>query len=101
MHASVPYYGPTVIKWATRLEDDTISVAASDTLAPHFSQRRKLLRFSSRYEGFDYVILLRTYVQNDWFDQKDSMSAYNSLIQDPRYLKVDEDGDLEVYKRVK
>ena len=86
--------------WTRILSDENISVAASGSLAPHFSRRKTLIRFSSNYIKGDYVVLLRNKVLDDWYDKKGSIDAYNLLKKDPNFKLVYGRLNLEIYKKI-
>jgi uncharacterized membrane protein len=86
--------------WENKLKDENISVSVSESLGPHFSQRKKVYRFSATYKYADYVLLLRNDIYNDWLDKKQSVEDYEKLKADKGYNMIYQDNDLEVYKKI-
>lgn len=87
--------------WKRILSDENISVSASGKIAPHFSNRKRLIRFGQHYHYAQYVVILKSEVQNDWLDYRATLSAYENLVQNPRYVLEYNQGDLAVYRRAK
>lgn len=86
--------------WQEKLYNENIAVAASGILAPHFSDRKTIIRFSQNYKTADYVILYKPQVEDDWFDPNGSRRAYEMLTQDPEFRLIDKKGEVEVYKKI-
>lgn len=89
----------SVNNWQKKLADENISIAASGTLAPHFSDRRVIIRFSEQYKVADYVLIWKPQVVNDWYDYVGTPKNYQQLVNDVRFKKIFEQGKLEVYKK--
>ena len=86
--------------WKNKLKDENISVSVSEALGPHFSQRKKIYRFSETYEYADYVLILGNNIYNDWLDKKKSIKDYEKLKIDKNYNIIYKDNDFEVYKKI-
>ncbi|MEK7597180.1 MAG: DUF2079 domain-containing protein [Patescibacteria group bacterium] len=86
--------------WENKLKNENISVSASEKLGSHFSQRKKIFRFSESYKYADYVLILRNDIYNDWLDKKKSIKDYEKLKIDKNYNIIYKDNDLEVYKKI-
>lgn len=86
--------------WENKLKNEDISVSASESLGPHFSQRKKIFLFSETYKYADYVLILKNDIYNDWLDKKQSIKDYEKLKMDKGYNIVYKDNDLEVYKKL-
>lgn len=85
--------------WENRLKDENISVSVSEKLGPHFSQRKKLYRFSKSYKYADYVLIMRRDIYNDWLDKKQSIKDYEKLKADKGYNMIYKDNEFEVYEK--
>lgn len=86
--------------WKQMLYNDTIKVAATDTLAAQFSDRRVIMRFTSSYVQADYVILNRNEIFNSWLDWYNMPTTYTELKNNKNFtLEYKHDG-FEVYKRI-
>jgi len=86
--------------WENELKDENISVSVSESLGSHFSQRKKIYRFSGTYKYADYVLILRSDIYNDWLDKKQSIKDYEKLKSDKGYSIIYEDNDFEIYKKI-
>jgi len=89
-----------IIGWKSKLQDENISLCVSGKLAPHFSNRKQLIRFGSHYEYADFIVIMKTEVIDDWLDGAASRDAYESLVQNPAFKLEYSKGDLEVYKKI-
>lgn len=89
-----------VAQWRRILEDEDIAVSASDALAPHFSSRRVISRFSTNYSYADYVVLFKNNIENDWYDAENTRKAYEDLRHDQSFKLEYTRGDFEVYKKI-
>ncbi|MDO8741536.1 MAG: DUF2079 domain-containing protein, partial [Candidatus Roizmanbacteria bacterium] len=90
----------SVRSWEKKLKDENISVSVSEALGPHFSQRKKVFRFSETYKYADYVLILRSNIYNDWLDKLKSIESYEKLKIDKNYNIIYTDNDFEVYKKI-
>ncbi len=86
--------------WEKKLNNENISISASESLGPHFSQRKKIFRFSGSYKHADYVLILRNNIYHDWLGKKQSISDYERLKIDKGYNIIYKDHDFEVYKKI-
>jgi len=86
--------------WENILKNENISVSVSESLGPHFSQRKKIYRFSGTYKYADYVLILKNDIYNDWLDKKQSTKDYEKLKSDKGYNIIYEDNDFGVYKKI-
>ena len=85
--------------WAEKLENEDIIVSASLGVATKFTNRKVMIPFSLKYTEADYVVLLKQEVLNDWFDPKESRQAYEQLLNDPSFTRIEQQGSFEVYKK--
>lgn len=86
--------------WENKLKNENISVSASEKLGSHFSQRKKIYRFSESYKYADYVLILENDIYNDWLNKKQSIKDYEKLKLDKDYNMVYKDEQFEVYKKI-
>lgn len=86
--------------WENKLKNENISVSVSESLGPHFSQRKKIIRFSELYQYTEYILILENDIYNDWLDKKTSVKEYEKLKLDKGYNMVYKDNDFEVYKKI-
>lgn len=86
--------------WEKKLKNENISVSASELLGSHFSQRKKIFRFSETYRYADYALILRNDIYYDWLDKKKSIKDYKKLKIDKNYNIIYKDNDFEVYKKI-
>lgn len=90
-----------VSQWQNILRDENIKVAATGTLAPHFSDRKVIMRLSESYKDADYVIVLEQAAYNDWYNFKGTLSAYSQLLVDESFRLVDETDGFKVFQKIK
>ena len=89
-----------IYSWQKKLSDENINIAATGTIAPFFSSRKTIIRFSESYKYADFVVLLRSQAQSDWLSPDKSAKAYRMLENDTGFLLVEKNGDFEVYKKI-
>lgn len=84
--------------WARILKDESIKIAATGQLAPHFTGRRYFYTFSKFYPNADYVIVRPAEVYNSW-EGPVHVSAYEKLVKDARFKLIEKKDNFEVYKK--
>lgn len=87
-----------VHSWAKILQDESIKVAATGQVAPHFASRRYLYTFSKYYPFADYVIVRPSEVYNNW-EKGVHIPAYEQLVRDARFKLIEKRENFEVYKK--
>ncbi len=85
--------------WREYLDDDTIPVAPTGKLSPHFTNRRYFYDFAPDYTNAEYV-LIDVEDARIGFMRMQSSPAYDMLQSDNRYVKIYNNNGLEVYKRI-
>ncbi|MDA1317358.1 MAG: DUF2079 domain-containing protein [bacterium] len=88
-----------VLLWKEYLKDDQIKVSASGKLGPHFTSRQYYYDFSWKYEFADYIVLDIYDVEHGYMNHL-TMPAYKDLQSDWRYIRIYNNNDIEVYKRI-
>jgi hypothetical protein len=71
-------------------------------MAPYFTNRRYFYLFSQNYILADYIVLNRDEVYNsyDKKQQEEAIKAYNRLIHDPSFVRIEQKGNFEVYTKL-
>ncbi len=88
-----------VLYWKEQLKDESLKVASTGQIAPFFTSRRYFYDFSYTYPYADYIILDSHDVQYG-FLRKTSYPSYLDLLNDPRYTKIYDRNEIEVYKKL-
>jgi uncharacterized membrane protein len=88
-----------VFKWSDELKSEDYKVSSTGKLAPFFTSRRYFYILSSRYDLADYVILNPQEVFVD-FGSENAIPAYEALQTDKRFVKIYDENNLQVYKKV-
>jgi uncharacterized membrane protein len=88
-----------VFRWSDQLKSEQYKVSSTGKLAPFFTSRRYYYILSSRYELADYVILNPQEVFLD-FGNENAIPAYEALQTDKRFVKIYDQDNLQVYKKV-
>ena len=89
-----------VFNWSNKLKSEEYKVSATGKLAPFFTSRRYFYILSSRYELADYVVLNPQEVFVD-FGSENAIPAYEALQTDKRFVKIYDQNNLQVYKKLK
>ncbi len=85
--------------WAGILKDDSLKIAATGQVAPHFSSRRYLYLFSDRYRLADYIVIRLTEIYN--YPEKNTLiPVYNHLVHDKNFQLIFQDKGLQVFKKI-
>ena len=87
--------------WEKTLKNEDIIVSVTESLGPHFSQRKVFYRFSGSYKEADYVLLLVDNIYSDWLDRKGSIKTYQDLKQDKNFELIYKKDEFEVYEKRK
>ncbi len=90
----------TINIWAEKLKNEDIVVSASLGVATKFTNRKVMIPFSLKYTEAQYVVLLKQEVLDDWFDPIESKQAYEQLLSDPNFARVEQQESFEVYKKI-
>lgn len=86
-------------RWERLLQADLIKVSTTGHLAPYFTSRRFFYDLSiDGYQRADYVVLSKNEIFNS-LDSQRYRKAYDSLRSNPRFSKIEENGDIEVYQK--
>jgi uncharacterized membrane protein len=88
-----------VFRWSNELKSEEFKVSSTGKLAPFFTSRRYFYILSSRYDLADYVILNPQEVFVD-FGSENAIPAYEALQTDKRFVKIYDENNLQVYKKV-
>lgn len=88
-----------VFRWSDELKSEQYKVSSTGKLAPFFTSRRHYYILSSRYELADYIVLNVQEVFVD-FGSENAIPAYVALQTDKRFVKIYDQDNLQVYKKV-
>lgn len=84
--------------WAKTLKSESYKISSTGKLAPFLTSRRYYYYFGANYILSDFVLILIPEINNDW-EKKGLIDVYNNLKNNKNYIKIHENGNLEVYKR--
>ena len=84
--------------WAKTLKSESYIVSSTQKLAPLLASRRYYYDFGSDYVLADFVLILIPEISVDW-ESKGLIDVYNNLKNNKNFVKIHENGHLEVYKR--
>ena len=85
--------------WAKTLKSENYKISSTGKLAPFLTSRRYYYHFGENYILSDFVLILKAEINSDW-EKKGLKDIYNNLKNNKNYIKIHENGDLEVYKRI-
>lgn len=85
--------------WAKTLKDPSLKIAATGQAAPLFSSRQYLFLFSDHYHLADYVVVTLNEIYN--YPEKNILiPVFNTLKSDPRFERIYQSDNVEVYKKI-